>query len=290
MTMNVLRVDYTAADAGEKFAKSLRETGFGVLTHHPIAQADIQKLYDEWQDFFLQEAASKQSFDVNPKTQDGWVSPTLAEVAKGATIRDLKEFYNYYPWGRCPQALAQLTQALFDQLAGVAATVLQWLHDATPTDIRSHYSMPLPDMIADSRSSLFRINYYPPLTGEEEAGAVRAAAHGDIDLLTVLTAGSAPGLQAQDSQGQWIDVPCDHGNLVINSGDMLRECSNGYYPSTQHRVLNPTGEAATQPRMSCPLFLHPRPEVKLSERYTADSYLHERLVELGLRKEEDKVN
>ena len=81
-------------------------------------------------------------------------------------------------------------------------------------------------------------------------------------------------------------IPCEHGNLVINTGDMLQEASAGYFPSTVHRVLNPTGDAAQRARMSCPMFIHPRDEVILSERHTRASYLHERLVELGFRSNE----
>jgi isopenicillin N synthase-like dioxygenase len=84
--------------------------------------------------------------------------------------------------------------------------------------------------------------------------------------------------------GNWVDVPCDFGMLIINIGDMLQEASQGYYPSTQHRVVNPQGEAARNSRVSLPLFLHPRPEVVLSERHTAGSYLDERLRELGVKK------
>jgi len=82
---------------------------------------------------------------------------------------------------------------------------------------------------------------------------------------------------------QWHDVPCDFGTLTINIGDMLQEASEGYYPSTQHRVVNPTGEGAKKSRVSLPLFLHPRDDVVLSDRYTAQSYLDERLRELGVK-------
>ena len=82
----------------------------------------------------------------------------------------------------------------------------------------------------------------------------------------------------------WHDVPCDFGMLIVNIGDMLDEASRGYYPSTTHRVLNPTGEDAKKSRVSLPLFLHARPDVVLSERHTAGSYLDERLIELGVKK------
>jgi len=80
--------------------------------------------------------------------------------------------------------------------------------------------------------------------------------------------------------GSWLEVPCDFGNLIVNIGDMLQEASGGYFPSTSHRVVNPEGASHNKSRVSIPLFLHPRPEVVLSARHTADSYLKERLAEL----------
>jgi isopenicillin N synthase-like dioxygenase len=113
---------------------------------------------------------------------------------------------------------------------------------------------------------------------------VRAAAHGDINLLTILPAATEPGLQVLGKDNAWHDVPRDFGLLIINIGDMLAEASGGYYPSTVHRVLNPTGEAAKKPRISLPLFLHPRREVVLSERYTVEKYFNERMEELRGKK------
>jgi isopenicillin N synthase-like dioxygenase len=89
-------------------------------------------------------------------------------------------------------------------------------------------------------------------------------------------------LQVQAKDGSWIEVPCDFGNLIVNIGDMLQEASGGYFPSTTHRVVNPDGADMTKSRISLPLFLHPRPDVVLSERHTAGSYLQERLRELGV--------
>jgi isopenicillin N synthase-like dioxygenase len=120
------------------------------------------------------------------------------------------------------------------------------------------------------------------MSGSEELGAIRAAAHEDINLITVLPAANEPGLQVKNKQGEWMDVPSDFGNIIINIGDMLQEASGGYFPSTSHRVINPEGTDKTKSRISLPLFLHPNPEVVLSERHTADSYLMERLRELGV--------
>ena len=282
---NIKRIDFTATTAAADFTESLHQTGFAVLYNHPLKKTDIEHLYQQWQTFFLQDEQQKEAFVVDPNNQEGWIPPRVAEVAKGFTVKDIKEFFNYFPWGKCPDNLKAITQDLFQQLQNIGSTLLDWVQQHTPDDIRQYFSKPLPEMIANSPLSLFRINYYPPLTGAEEEGAVRAAKHTDIDLLTVLTAGTTSGLQALTKDGQWQDIPCEHGNLVINTGDMLQECSRDYYPSTVHRVLNPTGTAAKVARMSCPMFIHPTADVVLSERYTAKTYLHERLVEIGLIKE-----
>ena len=112
---------------------------------------------------------------------------------------------------------------------------------------------------------------------------VRAAAHCDINLLTVLVAGTHPGLQIKDVNGNWHDVSCDPGTIAVNTGDMLQMASAGYFPSTIHRVVNPHGEIPNQSRFSMPLFLHPHDNVKLSNEYSAIEYLTQRLQEIGLK-------
>ncbi|MCH2098844.1 MAG: hypothetical protein MK142_10680, partial [Pseudomonadales bacterium] len=151
-----------------------------------------------------------------------------------------------------------------------------------PEEVARRFSEPLSQMIQDSPSTLLRVLHYPRMTGAEATDALRAAAHEDINLLTVLPAASAPGLEVKTRTGEWVPVPCDFGNLVVNVGDMLQEVTAGWLPSTTHRVVNPPGGTYEGARMSLPLFLHPRPEVVLSERYTADAYLQERLEELGV--------
>ena len=167
----------------------------------------------------------------------------------------------------------------------LAQQLLQWVEDFSPPEVKARYSMPLPQMIKGCEQTLLRVLHYPPLRGDEEPGAVRAAAHGDINLLTILPAATEPGLQVLGKDGQWIDAPSDFGLLIVNIGDMLQEASGHYYPSTTHRVLNPKGDSAKKPRISMPLFLHPNRDVVLSERYTVKSYFDERMQELrGVRK------
>ncbi|NRP60040.1 isopenicillin N synthase family oxygenase [Marinobacterium sp. xm-d-564] len=273
-------VDYQSEGASEAFVKSLHETGFGVLKNHPIAEAQVRAIYDHWHAFFNSDR--KSDFDYNVGTQDGFFSSKISEVAKDHTVKDIKEYFHYYPWGQCPEDLREELQAYYSQTSSLASELLGWVEEFSPEEVKAGYREPLPNMINGSEQTLLRVLHYPPFDGNEEPGAIRAAAHGDINLLTILPAASEPGLQVLSKTGEWLDVPAEFGNLIVNIGDMLQEASAGYFPSTIHRVINPVGGATKKSRISLPLFLHPRPDVVLSDRYTADSYLKERLKELGV--------
>lgn len=278
--MKVQVVDYLDKNAPKLFTESLRETGFGVLINHPIKQEMVESIYKNWYEFFCSDEKEQLAFD--PKTQDGYFAPEISETAKGHSKKDIKEYYHIYPWGRIPKALEEEIMNYYRLASDLAAELLDWVEQYSPADVAKLYHEPLSNMIKDTPNTLLRVLHYPPLTGDEEPGAIRAAAHEDINLLTILPAANEPGLQVQQKDGQWADVPCDFGSLVINIGDMLQECSGGFYPSTSHRVINPTGKASSKSRISLPLFLHPRDEVVLSERHTQKSYLQERLRELGV--------
>lgn len=278
--MNLVAVDYRADNAAELFAKSLHETGFGVLKNHPIEKHVVQSIYDRWQTFF--DSEEKHAYEYNKKTQDGFFPQSVSEVAKGFKKKDIKEYFHYYPWGMCPEAFKAQLAEYYEKATNLAAELLSWVEQYAPAEVKANFNQPLPSMISNSEQTLLRVLHYPPLDGQEEPDAIRAAAHGDINLLTVLPAANEPGLQVQRKDGSWMDVPCDFGHLIVNIGDMLQEASGGYYPSTIHRVINPKGTDTTKSRISLPLFLHPRPDVKLSEQYTAEAYLTERLRELGV--------
>ncbi len=271
-------VDFTAPDAPQAFCESLHRTGFGVLKNHPLSSKLVHGIYDEWLAFFQSGAAKNYAW--NPVKLDGHFSTAVSETAKGNAIRDFKEFFHIFPWGRYPTELSDAAQRYYAQGKVLAATLLKWVEDNSPADIRAKYSVPLSSMIDDCEETLLRVLHYPPLNGAQEAGSIRAAAHTDINLLTILPAATEPGLQVKGKDGNWINVPCDFGLLIVNIGDMLEEASGHYYPSTQHRVLNPVGEGAAKSRVSLPLFLHPRREIKLSDRYTVGSYFEERMQEL----------
>ncbi|MCZ4336526.1 isopenicillin N synthase family dioxygenase [Shewanella colwelliana] len=278
--MKLETIDYQSSDSAQRFVESLRETGFGVLSNHPINKELVESIYQEWQTFFNGE--EKHDFLFKPETQDGFFPAEISETAKGHSVKDIKEYYHVYPWGRIPDSLRSNILKYYQEANALAAELLTWVEAYTPADVAVNYSIALPKMIEDSHKTLLRILHYPPMTGDEELGAIRAAAHEDINLLTVLPAANEPGLQVKAKSGEWLDVPSDFGNIIINIGDMLQEASGGYFPSTTHRVVNPKGTDTSRSRISLPLFLHPKPEVVLSERYTADSYLMERLRELGV--------
>ena len=280
--MQVQVVDYRAADAAEKFTRSLHETGFGVLTNHPIRQALVEKIYADWLAFF--NGDGKEAFAFSKETQDGWFSTEISETAKGSKQKDIKEYFHIYPWGRIPPQLKEDALTYYREANALAEELLGWVERYTPPEIAARYREPLSRMIQGSTKTLLRVLRYPPLTGREPAGSLRAAPHGDINLLTILPAATEPGLQVKGKDNAWFDVPCDFGYLIVNIGDMLQEASGRYYPSTSHRVLNPVGESAKKSRISLPLFLHPRREVVLSERYTVETYFNERMEELRGKK------
>lgn len=278
--MQVMSVDYRSAQAAARFEQSLRETGFAVLTGHPVPAATIDAAYADWAAFFASDAKHRWTFD--PDRQDGYF-PFRSENAKDHPQKDLKEFFHVYPKTTLPDELGGRTRELYAALSSLAGELLGWIEDHAPADVRAGLSMPLREMVRDSPQTLFRVLHYPPLTGAEEEGAVRAAAHEDINLITLLVAATAPGLQVKDAAGAWWDVPADPGSIVVNSGDMLQMASGGFYRSTTHRVVNPAGEPARRSRLSMPLFLHPWPHVRLSATHTAREYLDERLREIGLK-------
>ena len=277
--MKLEAIDYQAPDRSERFVASLVQTGFAILTNHPISESLVNSIYQNWQTFFASE--EKQDYLFHRKTQDGFYPAESAESARGHSSKDIKEYYHYYPWGQCPTALKTITANYYESALTLAVELLGWIELHSPPEVVKYFSEPLPQIMDGSEHTLLRILHYPPLTGAEDANAIRAAAHEDINLLTVLPAANEPGLQVLSKEGEWLDVSCDFNTLIINTGDMLKELSQDYFPSTTHRVVNPEGIDRSKSRISLPLFLQPRKEVVLSDRYTADSYLLERLEELG---------
>ncbi len=277
--MHVLTVDYSSANAKQQFSQSLKETGFAVLQQHPISTQLIEEVYRQWQNFFASE--QKIQYMYQKPAQDGYF-PFKSENAKNSKTSDLKEFFHFYPWGKKPVELQAITWRLYHELTQLAVQLLQWIEDCLPADISHTLSMPLRNMVDLEQNTLLRILHYPPLTMDIDKECVRAAPHEDINLITLLPAATAPGLEVMDKHNKWHAVTCNPNNIVVNVGDMLQMCTQGYYKSTTHRVVNPVDSRENISRFSMPLFLHARKEVRLSDNYTAIEYLHERLREIGI--------
>lgn len=276
--MEVLTVDYRAANAPALFCQSLQETGFAVLHNHPIDQHLMMEAYEKWREFF--QSGDKQHYVYQKPAQDGYF-PFRTEKAKNSQLSDLKEFYHFYKWGKIPPTTKAVTLQISDVLTCLAMEILQWVEEHLPNAVKNGLSMPLSKMIVDSPNTLLRILHYPPVQ-IENAPAVRAAPHEDINLLTLLPAATAPGLEVLAKNKEWHAVNCDIGNIVVNVGDMLQLCTQGFYQSTTHRVVNPNHAISNTSRFSMPLFLHPHPKVLLSETRSAEQYLHERLRQIGI--------
>ena len=275
----ILTIDYQSKKLGVDLTKSLKNTGFAVLKNHPISKTLISSIYDEWKSFFNSNA--KHNYLFHKIKQDGYF-PYLSENAKGSIVKDLKEFYHIYDWGRYPSEISDKTNQLIVEFKIMAKNILFEINLHSPLDIQNKFSIPLDTMIQKSAQNLLRVIHYPPLLNNNHPNSIRAGAHEDINLITLLVAGSQPGLQVLKKDNTWMNVSTSKDYIVVNVGDMLQECSNGYYPSTTHRVLNPKDNVEV-PRYSMPFFVHARDEVILSDQYTAKSYLEERLKEIGLK-------
>lgn len=288
--MKVLTCDLNSSVFNQDFASSLKETGFAVITGHSLEQAEMQRFYEMWAKVF-EDNKLKQKHLFTKETQSGYF-PFKSENAKGSSVKDLKEFWHIYPnrdgsYADVP-VLEKLpgigsrrnTFSVADQLESLAVQLLEALEEFTPS--ASNNNLGWGSAVKNSDQTLFRILHYPPLNGDEEPDAVRAAAHEDINLLTLLPVATAPGLQVQDKNGEWLTVSAEQNSIIVNCGDMLEELTNGYYKSTTHRVVNPAPAFNKKSRYSAPLFLHPSKDFMLSSKYTAGEYLTERLKELGL--------
>lgn len=303
-------VDYTSSSAAEKLTDSLKSTGFAVLTNTPVPDSLIQDVYAEWREFMIRlndEHNSQttsdtptlaQKYYLSTEAQDGYFPTAVSETAKGATARDLKHYYQcYFPHGRYPSEVSTKAHKLWRSLLDLGKTLVSWIDENMPDEIKTTIEnkigegVTLSDCVSDERTML-RILHYPGSLDEEPPGAVRAAAHEDINLITILPAGSARGLQVKSNRSdEWLEVPLVPGSIVINVGDMMQEMSDGAYVSTTHRVVKMEEEVGvTAPggfgrrdRMSTPCFVHLKGKCPVSERFgSAEHYLKERLVTLGV--------
>jgi len=278
--LKILTIDYNDYNFSRNFVKSLHDSGFAIIKNHSVSQTLIKQCYDDWEFFFKSEKKNDYLFDY--EKQDGYF-PFKSENAKDYRAKDLKEFYHIYPnWGRYPDFINDNALILFNTLINLGKNLLEHIHNYSPPEIVGNFSIPLYEMIDNSNQNLLRIIHYPPINEEDRENALRAAPHADINLITLLLAGSSRGLQVKTKDGNWLDVDFKENELVVNIGDMLQLCSNNYYPSTLHRVINPI-ESKNIPRYSMPFFIHPRKDIQLSKELTANQYLNQRLRDLGLK-------
>jgi isopenicillin N synthase-like dioxygenase len=272
-------INYGAPEAPVQFVASIQAIGLAVLREVPTPANLIAAVYQDWETFF--QSSEKYSYQFDSAIQSGYF-PFQSETAKGSHQPDLKEFFHLYEWTTLPLGMGDRTWQLFHRLRAVAETLLAWLEQGLPPAERLRLITPLSEMIQASTQTLLRPIHYPPLSEGIASSAVRAAAHEDINLITLLPAATATGLEVQTEKGEWIAVPNQPGEVIVNVGDMLQLATGGFYRSTSHRVVNPVGEASGQSRFSMPLFLHPRAEVLLTPEVTAADYLKARLKALGL--------
>jgi len=254
------------------FGDALATFGFVTLDHHSIPAALVQQGFAAAAEFFALPDADKRGCVVPGSQGNRGYIPFGGERALGASVADLKEFFHVGqpcpPEGADPAVYADNVWHV-GSLAFRQASLLPYaaLYVVSLTALRAvarYLELPenhFADM-AVGGNSVLRVIHYPPVPAEVPPGAVRAAAHEDINLLTLLVESTAGGLQLLRRDGQWIPVHALDGQIVLDAGDMLQRCTNRRIPSTTHRVVNPDG--AHGPRYSMPFFTHPRPEVVLA--------------------------
>ncbi len=287
------------AQAARRFGDSFRRTGFAVVEGHGIADAVIAAANDAARAFFaLPDAVKRRYHQPGGAGQRGY-TPFGIETAKGATLSDLKEFWhvardlpeghpyapimapNIWPDDVLP-AFRPALQALFAAFETAGLSVLKAIavHLGQPADFFA-------DPVRDG-NSILRLLHYPPVPAD--APGVRAGAHEDINVITLLLGAEEAGLQLLSRDGQWLSVPAPPGSLVVNVGDMLARQTGGQLPSTTHRVVNPAPERRHLPRYSMPFFLHYRPDWLIEPfvpnpelpPITANDFLLQRLAEIRL--------
>ena len=277
--MDVKLVDFTLPEAPRFFTESMLESGFAVITNHNIARDEISNFYQAWEHFFVHE--KPEEFLAKGEDQAGYFSEEKAETAKGNTAQDLKEYFQYWPGTKVPPHLTEITLSFFKKMIDMGLIAMLWLQENTDSSIWHRIDRPFPEYLSQEHT-LLRVLRYPPMKGPIKPGATRAAAHEDINLITMLPAADEPGLELKSkSTGEWFPLEAPAGSIVVNIGDMLQELTDGLLPSTSHRVVNPKPEHILNSRMTAPVFCHPHPELVLSERYSAKDYLNERLKEIN---------
>ena len=265
--MDVKVVNFRSNSVEQDILASVQDTGFVVLTHHGIDFGLIKEAQSSWRQFFLAAQDYKNAY-LNPRNGNLGYKGFKGEMAVGAKKPDLKEYFHWRSGGRLPTEAAAVTMIMFEQLEDIALKVLGILDKKGE---RHDYRQ----SCEGSDNTILRSLYYPALDFSQEPDAVRAAAHEDINHITLLVAATSAGLEVKDAQGNWHAVPHEKNSIVVNLGDMLQLASGGIYRSTTHRVVNPDNSRSD--RISIPLFVHPRSNTLLAPGTTAQEYLNQRI-------------
>jgi isopenicillin N synthase-like dioxygenase len=308
--------DFTSGDPEKKkkFVSDLGEAynniGFVAVKNHYLSDVLSEKLYKTIKDFFALPDEVKQQYEIPGLAgQRGYIGKGK-EHAKGRNTGDLKEFYHVgqtvtdddpikkeYPENIWPKEIPVFKEIALEVYSQLERTGVQMLRAIA-------LYLNLPENYFDSKvkhgNSILRPIHYFPIENPDSvpADAVRAAEHGDINLITLLMGASADGLQVLRRDGKWIPITALPEQLVVNVGDMLERLTNKKLKSTIHRVVNPPRDQMNRPRYSIPFFMHPRSEMnlaslpscvdsnhpKLWEDITAGDFLNQRLKEIGLKK------
>lgn len=308
--------DYISGDTEKRnafiknFGDSFSNMGFAIVRNHGVSSALRNQLMEVSKAFFELPTDTKKRYEnLALAGQRGYISKNR-ESAKGQSLPDIKEFYHIgqtvtdndpikeeYPDNIWPKEIAQFKsvgETVYNTFEQTGKNLLQAV--ALYLGLPEGY---FNDKVHNGNSILRLLHYYPVHNlNDIPKGSVRAAAHGDINLITLLMGGSAEGLQAQTLSGEWIPVSPKDDEIVINIGDMLARLTNNRFRSTQHRVISPEPDSWKSPRYSAPFFLHPRSNMDLTclsscintdnpksyDDMSAGEFLTERLIELGLKK------
>jgi isopenicillin N synthase-like dioxygenase len=289
------------------FGQSIEHFGFAIIADHGIDAALIDRAWALTRALFALPTAKKLKYDAAINAGQRGYTAFGVEIAKDAERHDLKEFWHvgrdlpaghrfrdHMPDNIWPEGLPDFREtftALYAAFDAAGAKLLSVI--ARHLGLEQHWF----DVAVTQGNSVLRLLHYPPIP--IDADGIRAGAHEDINLITLLLGAEEAGLQLQTKQGDWIDVDPPAGAMVINVGDMLQRLTNHRLPSTSHRVVNPPPERRHLPRYSMPFFLHLASDFRIEtlsgcvdgehpDRYpvpiSANDFLTERLIEIGLLK------
>lgn len=275
--------------------------GFIILKDHNVSRELLAGAYRLSEAFFAAPTETKMKYEAGVDGQRGYTA-FGTEHAKDSDHPDLKEFWHVgrefdsasplaeiYPpnvWPGEPDGFRDQFLKLFGALEEAGMIMLEAL--APSLDVDAEYFR----RMATNGNSILRLLHYPPVPDGANPNAIRAAAHEDINLITILVAANGAGLELLDRDGKWLPVETDPDNLIVDAGDMLARVANDVIPATTHRVVNPEGPNVS--RYSMPFFMHPHPDAMLSclesckgdgakyEDISADAFLKQRLKEIGL--------